>query len=92
MRHSGIEPHVIIIWIENDWHSVVDGCRHRIRNRCQDRTRLYGFSTGLFPPVPDTGESKQLAFIDFKTLRLLGFPVSLPFVKTVSWNDAPAGF
>jgi hypothetical protein len=23
--HSRIEPKVVVVWIKNDWHSVVDG-------------------------------------------------------------------
>src|ERR1019366_8198031 len=26
--HPRIEPQVVAVWIENDWHSVVDGCGH----------------------------------------------------------------
>jgi isoaspartyl peptidase/L-asparaginase-like protein (Ntn-hydrolase superfamily) len=29
--HSGIKPDVVGIWIENDWHAVVNGGGHGIR-------------------------------------------------------------
>ena len=41
--------------------------------------------------VPQSCEREQLPFIDFKTIRLLGFPVP-PFIETVCGDQAPAEF
>ena len=49
-------------------------------------------SLGSFQPIPQSREREQLPVVDFEAVRLLGFPVSLPLVKAVRRNQAPAGF
>ena len=45
---------------------------------------------GVFPAIPYSREREQLAIVDFKAVGLLGFPRSLPLVKSVCRNQAPA--
>ncbi len=58
--------------------------------RSQNRTGLHPVATRVFPAIPDSRERKHLRVIDFKTVRLLGLPDSLPLVKSVCWDQAPA--
>src|SRR5208282_920036 len=46
----------------------------------------------ILPAIPDSCEREQLTFVDLKTVRLLGFPRSHPFVEPVRRNQAPARF
>lgn len=38
VRHSRIEPQVLVVWVKDDGHSVVDGGCHGIRRRGKNRT------------------------------------------------------
>jgi len=44
------------------------------------------------PAVPESGESKQLAAVHFKTVRLLYLAFSLPFIEAVCRNEAALRF
>jgi hypothetical protein len=37
MRHSWIEPQIVAVGVEDDWHSVMDSSGHGIRSRGQNR-------------------------------------------------------
>ena len=54
--------------------------------RSNNRARLHPFASWVFPPIPDSCEREQLAFLDFKTERLLGLPFLFPFEETVRRN------
>ena len=75
---------------ENDRHTVVDGCRHRVRGRGQNRTRLQHCPARVFPSLPYLGEREQLDSIHFETVRLFRLPSSLRLVEPVCGNNAPA--
>ena len=88
--HSGIEPEVVAVGIENHRHPIVDGSGHFIWNRREDRTRLDPLPFGVLPPVPDSREREQLAFIYFKAERLLGRACSLPFIEAICGDQTSA--
>jgi hypothetical protein len=83
IRHAGIKPNVIAIWIKNHGHAVVDGRGHGIRDRGQDRTRLEPLPVRVSPPIPQSSECELLPVIDLETVWLLGFPCPRPLVKPV---------
>lgn len=89
--HSGIEPQVVSVWIEDDGHSIMYRRSHRIRVRSQDRTRFYPLPAGGFPAIPDSCECEQASVADFKTIRLFCVPLLLPLIEAVSRNYASAG-
>jgi hypothetical protein len=90
--HPRIKPQIVAVWIEDDWHSVVDGRGHGIRGRGQDRAGLDPLP-GLVPSaIPYSRERKQFFFVDFKAIGLLGFPHARPLVKSVCGNQTPSMF
>jgi hypothetical protein len=88
--HPRIEPKIVAVWIKDHRHAVVNGCGHNIWSRGQNRAGLQRFAVRVFPAIPYSRE--QLAFIDFKTVRLLCFPCLLPLLKPICWDEAPASF
>jgi hypothetical protein len=90
--HARIKPEVVAIRVEDDWHSVVDACGHGIRGRGEDRAGLDPVAIGVFPTILQPRKREQLPLIYLKAKWLLGFPVSLPLVKAVRRNHAPAQF
>ena len=52
VSHSRIEPQVVAVRIEDDRHPVVDGRRHLVRGRCQDRACLDDLAACVPPAVP----------------------------------------
>lgn len=79
--HSGIEPQIIAVGRKDDGHAVVDGSGHGIWRRGQDRAGLHRVAACVLPAIPYPREREQL--IDFKTIRLLGFPRLLPFIEAI---------
>jgi len=63
-----------------------------IRSGRQDRAALNQLSLRIPPAVPESGESKQLAAVHFKTVRLLYLAFSLPFIEAVCRNEAALRF
>src|SRR5215469_10753082 len=47
-----VEPDVVIIRAENDWHSFVDCRGHRVRSRGQNRAGLHPSPVCVLPPIP----------------------------------------
>ena len=88
--HSRIEPQIITVWVKDDRHSIMDGCGHRVRCRCQDRARLDPLPARVFPAIPQSREREQLAVIDFKAVRLFRLARPLPLVKSVRRDEASA--
>ena len=90
--HPRIEPQIVRIGIKDDWHTIVDNSGHGIWRSGQNRAGFDEVATGVLPAIPNSCESEQLAFVDFETIWLLQFPGSLPLVKRVRGNQAPARF
>lgn len=69
--HARIKPQIVIVFAENDGHSVVNGSRHSVRSRRQYRARLDPLPARVFPPLPQAREREQFAIVDLKAKRLL---------------------
>jgi hypothetical protein len=90
--HARIKPQIVAVWIEDHGHAVVNGRGHGIRGRGENRAGLNPVAIGVFPTIPKSRKRKQLPLIYLKAKWLFGFPVSLPLVKTVRRDQAPARF
>jgi hypothetical protein len=84
-----IEPQIVVVWIKDDWHPIVDGCGQSIWSGGQDREGSSVLSFGSFERshIP---AREQRAFFDFKTARLLETPSPPPLIETIRWHKAPA--
>src|SRR5580704_9961089 len=60
IRHCGVEPQVVPIWIKEGWHPVVDCSGHGVCCCGQDRAGFHPVSTGVFRAIPDSSECEQL--------------------------------
>jgi len=67
----GIEPQIVLVRRNDDGHAIVQVGDERIRSRGQDRTALDDLPVGTLPLIPKAGERKDIAFTNFKTVRLL---------------------
>ncbi len=85
-----IEPEIVAVFINDDWHSVVNRGCNAIRSRRQNRAGLQRFAVCVVPAIPYSCKREQLPVINFKAVRLLNFPCFLPFVKSIRKDQAPA--
>ena len=74
IRESRIEPQVVLVLIENDWHSVVDGRRDGVGRRGQDRAGLYALASWVLPLLPQPGKREQLIVVDLEAVWLFRLP------------------
>ena len=86
--HPRIEPQIVTVWIEDDWHSIMDGGSHSVWSRGQNRARLDPLPTRVFPAIPQPRECEQHPVVDFKAIRLFHFSRPLPLIKPVRRDEA----
>lgn len=60
--------------------------------RGKNRASLDPVAARVFPSLPESRKSKQLAVVDLETVWPFGFSGAHPFVKPIRRNQAPAGF
>ena len=56
--HARIEPEIVTLWVEDDWHSVVGGRGHGVRRGGQDRAGFNPIAACILPAVPQSRESE----------------------------------
>jgi hypothetical protein len=61
--HAEVEPQIEAVWIEYDWHPVVDCRGDGIWGRGQNRAGLRPFAAWIFPAIPDSGEGAESVYL-----------------------------
>src|SRR5216684_4894386 len=86
---SRIEPEIVIVWFEDDRHSVVNVLEQGVGVCGQDRAGLDYFASRIFPLVPQSSKCKQsiVGHSDVEGLLLLGADL-FPFVKPICRDQA----
>jgi hypothetical protein len=59
ISHPRIEPEILAVWIENQWHAVADCGGQRVWSRSQNRAGLDPTAARVSPAIPYPRECEQ---------------------------------
>ena len=84
-----IQPTALGFRREDDGHAIVYGGYKFVCGSRDDRAG--GYRDFIFlPHVPNAGKRKVRFIRHLKVMRLPGAALSLPFIETIRWNQAPS--
>ena len=91
VRESRIKPAVVILYVQDDRHAIVNWSSDPVGGPGQDGCgfpAVTGFR--IRPGFPETGKGKQLVVSTVKKMRLLATSFFLPFIVSIGWYQAAA--